>query len=155
MGKVTVGTGPCFFLNEFSALIPVQQTFGFPPRPMSPAAVSHPLPHCSPVSSPGLFPPRLWCLRSLSRCPLEGAFFRTWLESRWHSKFPRSPALPPALLLAHRSEQEVGAQVHLESSLPIWALLGFYCLEWGIEPGTMCFSCLWSLSLLNLSYVRS
>lgn len=57
MGKVAVGTGPCFFLNEFSALIPVQQTFGFPPRPTSPAAVSHPLPHCSPVSSPGLAPP--------------------------------------------------------------------------------------------------
>lgn len=38
MGKVTVGTGPCFFLNEFSGLIPVQQTFWVPTQTYEPSS---------------------------------------------------------------------------------------------------------------------
>lgn len=107
VGKVSVGTGPCFLSMSFrkSRSDSSITDFWVPTQTYSQAAVSHPFLHCSPVSSLVSFP-LLCCSQSLLCCSLEGAFFRTWPRLRWHAGFPRSPALPPELLLAHRSEQE-------------------------------------------------
>lgn len=107
MGKVSVETGPCFCQWVFESRPWLQQTFELPPRAISAAAVSHPLLHCSLVSSLVAFP-LLGCSQSLSRCFLEGAFYSTWSGLRWYTRFPRSPGLPADVLLAHCSEQEEG-----------------------------------------------
>lgn len=87
---------------------PVQQTFGFPPRPIAELWCHN---HFFIVLQ---FPP--WFLSpSFAACRV--CHVVLWQEFssgrgrvlRWHAGFPRSPALPPELLLAHRSEQENGA----------------------------------------------
>lgn len=108
MGKVSVGTVPCFCQWVSESRPWLQQGLELPPGAVPAAVVSHPLLHCSPVSSLVALP-LLCCSQSLSRCVVEGAFLGTWPGLRWYAGFPRSPALPADLLLAHCSEREEAA----------------------------------------------
>lgn len=105
MGKVSVGTGPCFCQWVSESRPWLQQGLELPPGAVPAAVVSHPLLHCSPASSLVALP-LLCCSQSLSRCVVEGAFLGTWPGLRWYAGFPQSPALPADLLLAHCSERE-------------------------------------------------
>lgn len=134
MGKVAVGTGPCFFCQWlFSSGSSATDVFffGFPPRAASPAAVSHPLAHCSPASSlvalqPSLLPPTptTVLLQFVTLLPGRSCFLLG--RGRSGGDPLGSHDLLPFLLSycsAHSSEQEAGAQGQ-------WEPVGHYGLRW-------------------------
>lgn len=79
-----------------------QQTLRFPPR----AAVSHPFLYCSPASSLVSFPPALQLTEFCHTALCGRRFLQDVAEAVVTCRFPRTPALPPALLLAHSFVQE-------------------------------------------------
>lgn len=142
----------CQWVWKASFMTPVQQTFGFPPRPIA-KQQSHihffivlQFPLCF------LFPPLL--LAEFVMLFSGRSFHRDVAEAVVTRRFPRSPALPPGLLLAHRSGQEDSA------IRPVWVCAnlgrvsaGSPLSYMGITWKTMCSCLLWSSSTLHLNYV--
>ena len=92
----------------------------------------------------GFFPPPLLLAEFVML--FSGRSFLSRL--RWLAGFPRSPALPPELLLAHYFEQEDGATRPLRACANLNRLCWiFYCLKWELRE-RLCV-CMSSLKLIT------
>lgn len=143
VGKVAVGTGPCFLSMSFRKPGSDSSTRDWcvPTQTYSQTVVSQPFLHCSPVSSLVSFP--LDCsVQSLAMLFSGRSFLQDMAAATVTCcRFPRSPALPPELLLAHCSGQEDGTTEPQRVRANLGqAPLGVHCLRWDLRESACVFS---------------